>query len=103
MLLASQMWCLGRLLPLMIGDQVSEDDEKWKNFLLLLSIMDYLLAPTITLNCISHLRELIQEHHETFKDLYPSCTTIKLNTHNRKLYMLTYIFADLDHLYDSGA
>ncbi len=76
MLLASQMWCLGRLLPLMIGDQVSEDDEKWKNFLLLLSIMDYLLAPTITLNCISHLRELIQEHHETFKDLYPSCTII---------------------------
>ncbi len=40
------------------------------------SYLDYLLAPTITLNCISHLRELIQEHHETFKDLYPSCTII---------------------------
>ncbi len=80
--------------------------------------MDYLLAPTITLNCISHLRELIQEHHDTFKDLYPSCTIIprmhymihypdcikKYIEHIiEKLYMLTYIFADLDHLYDSGA
>ncbi len=67
MLLASQMWCLGRLLPLMIGDQVSEDDEKWKNILLLLALR----TTYFTLNCISHLRELIQEHHETFKDPIP--------------------------------
>ena len=25
---ASEMWCLARLLPLMVGDYVNEDDDK---------------------------------------------------------------------------
>ena len=70
------MWCLGRLLPLMIGDRVPNDNERWKNFLLLLSIMDYVLAPAISLDCVVHLRELIRDHHETFKELYPTCSII---------------------------
>ena len=70
------MWCLGRLLPLMIRDRVPNDNERWKNFLLLLSIMDYVLAPAISLDCVVHLRELIHDRHETFKELYPTCSII---------------------------
>ena len=40
--LASKMWCMGRLLPLMTGDLVPEDDEKWKLFLLLLIMFSHL-------------------------------------------------------------
>ena len=42
--LASQMWLLARLLPIIIGAKVS-DDEWWANFILLLDIAEYLLAP----------------------------------------------------------
>ena len=35
---ASQMWCLGRLPPLMIGNLVPEDDDRWRLFTLLIEI-----------------------------------------------------------------
>lgn len=69
------MWCLAWLLPLMIGDQVSSDDEHWKNFLLLLTILDYIFSPVVSSDCAGHLKELIAEH-QCFKELYPTCTII---------------------------
>ena len=41
------MYILGRLLPLLMGRFVPEGDTKWENYLLLLQIADYLLAPEI--------------------------------------------------------
>ena len=41
---ATQMWCLARMLPLMIGKDVPEFDEHWSNYLLLLEILDYVFA-----------------------------------------------------------
>lgn len=76
MFVATQMWCLGRLLPLMIGAKISEGDQRWCNFLRLLRIMDYLFAPVLSKDCVAHLKELIEEHHKEFKELYPSCTII---------------------------
>ena len=32
-ILASQMWCLGRFLPLMMGSHIPRDDEKWGSLL----------------------------------------------------------------------
>lgn len=46
--IASQMWLLGRLLPLMVAHLVPKENSKWKSFLLLLKIMDYLLSPVIS-------------------------------------------------------
>lgn len=46
--IASQMWLLGRLLPLMVGHLVPKENSKWKNILLLLKIMGYLLSPVIS-------------------------------------------------------
>lgn len=45
---ASQMWLLGRLIPFMFGDKVTEEDEYWENYLLLLRVVDYLFAPVVS-------------------------------------------------------
>lgn len=60
------MWCLSRLLPLMIGEKVSETDARWQNFLLLLEIMDYLFAPVLSDDHVAYLHTLIEEHHMAF-------------------------------------
>lgn len=70
------MWCLGRLLPLMIGSHIPFDNPHWQNFLVLLEIIDYLFAPIISPDCIDHIRILIRDHHSTFKSLYPECSLI---------------------------
>ena len=69
--LASQMWCLLRLLPLIMGDLVPEGDPYWENYLTLLKIINYVFAPVTSLDIAGHLRQLIEEHHETFVELYP--------------------------------
>lgn len=69
---ATQMWCFGRLLPLMIGEKIEENNPHWDNFLLLLSIVDYCLAPVISKHWTAYLRMIISDHHEEFKKLYPS-------------------------------
>lgn len=74
------MWCLSRLLPLLIGERVPVDNPNWKNFLLLREILDYVLAPTLTHDCSAYLKSLINEHHLAFKELYPtSSITPKLH------------------------
>lgn len=70
------MWCLGRLLPLMIGSQIPQDNIYWLNYLVLLNIIDYLFAPVISHECIDHLQVLIADHHSTFKEIYPQCNII---------------------------
>ena len=67
------MWCLARLVPLMIGHSIPISDHHWLNFLHLLTIIDYLFAPVISRNVTSHLRVLIEDHHLEFTKLYPSC------------------------------
>ena len=73
---ADQMWCLARLLPLMIGDIVPADDEQWQNFLLLLTITDYVFAPVATPDIVSFLHDTIRNHHEKFSLLYPESSII---------------------------
>ena len=69
--IASQTWCLIRLLPLIIGDLVPQDDACWTNFVNLLTITDYVLAPQSTTGIAGYLEEMICEHHTQFKQLYP--------------------------------
>lgn len=72
--LAAQMWLLGRLVPFMIGDNVSEGDEHWKNYLMILDIVDYLMAYVITEDEVGYVCMLIQQHHNEFKRLYSSAS-----------------------------
>ncbi len=73
---ASQAWTVARLLPFMVGSMVSADDPQWCNFLLMLEIADYLLAPEITEEEVAYVKMRIQEHHDTFVELYPEASVI---------------------------
>ena len=68
---ACEAWTLARMLPLLIGDLVPESDDNWQNYLLLLSITDYVMAPHSTKGIVVHLKSMIAEHHTTFTELYP--------------------------------
>ena len=70
------MWCLARLLPLMIGDAIPTDDDCWYNFLLLLEMLDYIFAPTLTFEAVAQLTVTINDHHQGFKNIYPTCPII---------------------------
>lgn len=73
---ASQMWCLSRLLPLIIGQLVPEDDDHWKNFLLLLRITDFVFSPVLSRTSAMYLVYLIDDYLQTFVELYPHCKII---------------------------
>lgn len=73
---ASQMWCLGRYLPLMIGTHIPPDDEKWQLYLLLLDIVDIIFAEVTTADKAVYLSNLIADHHSRFVQLYPHCSVI---------------------------
>ena len=68
---ASECWTLSRFLPLLIGDLVPEDDNHWQLFLLLLKIVNFVMSPRSTHDIAAYTRDLIAEHHTSFKQLYP--------------------------------
>ena len=74
--LASQMWTLARLLPLMIGRHIPEQDEHWCHFLQLLDIIEYTLSPTVHAYVPAYLAFLIKDNLETYKELYPEASFI---------------------------
>ena len=79
------MRCLARYLPLLVEDLVPEDNDNWRNFLLLMDIVDYIFAPTCNDLIVADLRFLLQVHHTEFKRLYPNNTIIP-----KMHYMLHY-------------
>ena len=72
---AAQMWCLLRLLPLMIGDKILRGHAHWALLMKLRDVMDIVFARAIT-ECMCHfLRFLIEDHHSHFKKLFPNTNT----------------------------
>ena len=65
------MWLLGRILPMMIGEMVPEDDEYWQNFLVMMEIVDILFCPQISEDTAAFLAASINDHHCWFTELYP--------------------------------
>ena len=70
------MWLLARILPLLVGDCVPDDDERWENFLTLMEIVDRLFCPRLTEDDATYLRWLISDHHNDFVSLYPDMSVI---------------------------
>lgn len=70
------MWCLARLLPLMIGIHVPSDDQHWENFLQLMTIVDYVFAPVTSTDVLAYLKDLIEDYLISFKELYPNSSII---------------------------
>lgn len=68
---ASQMWCLLRCLPILIGDKVPRGNLHWQLLILLRQVMDIAFAREITDTMIAHLLCHIEDHHTLFKRLFP--------------------------------
>lgn len=69
-LVAAQMWCLARMLPLLIGDLIPAGDELWENFLCLLKIEDIVFAPVASTPMAAYLSILVEQYLEGFKELH---------------------------------
>lgn len=82
---ASQMMCLARELPFLIGDTIPDDDEHWYGFVLLLKICSISLSPLCTHDTVAYLRVLIEEKLFLFQHLYPGENMIP-----KQHYMIHY-------------
>lgn len=70
------MWLLGRIFPLIIGECVTEDDERWMLYLQMMDIVDILFSPTTSEDYAIYLSTLINDRHEDFARLYPDSNII---------------------------
>ncbi|KAK3924452.1 Chorion transcription factor Cf2 [Frankliniella fusca] len=66
----SQMWCLMRALPFLVGDCLPEGDQHMELIFLLQDIMKIIFSFHIKPEDLDHLETLIFRHHELFKILY---------------------------------
>lgn len=73
---AAQLWLFGRILPLMIGDKIPEEDDYWANFLRMMEIVDRLFCPNLVEDDAAYLQALISDHHHEFCHLYPDESVI---------------------------
>ncbi|KAK3929805.1 Protein translocase subunit [Frankliniella fusca] len=67
---ASEMLFLVRYFGLIVGDMVPEDNPVWKFYLVMLSILDILCSPSVSLVEIKLLDNFISKHHTMYIDLF---------------------------------
>lgn len=70
------MWVLASNLPLIIGDKIPLDNEKWECFLLLLDILQLATARVASSAQAGYLEALIFSHHHLFIRCYPANSVI---------------------------
>ena len=73
------MWCLGRYLPILVGDKIPGEHAHWGHYLLHLSIMDEVFAPICCEDRLDYLRMLIEDFLVEFKELYDRPLTPKMH------------------------
>ena len=69
---AGRMWCLLRLLPLMIGSLIPKDNVFWCFLLELKDIVELVFGYKLSITHIHSLTLKIQDHLATFRELFPS-------------------------------
>ena len=69
--IASQMMTLVRLLPLLIGNFVNEDDDHWECFCILWAISDMVCTFEVHPDDPACLAWLVQVYLESFTRIYP--------------------------------
>lgn len=72
---ASQAWCLAIFMPLILGERIPKQDEKYQLFLLL-EIVEITFSPLMSPNQASYLQGLIEDHHQKFLEEYPDASII---------------------------
>jgi len=95
---AVEKWCLFRLLPLLIGDVVDDEDKVWQLYILAREISEIVLAPVIDPAWLPYLELIIAHHHALLKDVAPKAFIPKMHfiVHYPRL-LLTY--GPLRHLW----
>lgn len=74
------MWILSSNLPLLIGDLVPSDNEKWECFLLLLDVIQLCTTRAASSAQAGFLEALIHDHHQQFVRCYsPEKVTPKVH------------------------
>jgi hypothetical protein len=68
---ASRMWCLIRLLPLMLSDKIPLGDHYMELLLVLKDIVEIVFSPKLSLEHVAYLEFLILSHHQLFAELFP--------------------------------
>lgn len=68
---AAQMWCLLRLLPLLVGHRVPVSDSKWEVLLRLLDAVHYICAPSIYRHEVPIMAECITDFIDKFQLEFP--------------------------------
>ena len=66
-----QMWYLAVYLPLLIGDEIPDDDNEWECFLLLLDILQICVSRVLSIDLIDYLKVLIEFYLNAFRECYP--------------------------------
>jgi len=69
---AVQVWCLLRLLPILLYDSVCMQYQAWQMLILLREIVELICAPKVSFAQILYLNRLIQEYIEDRSRLFPS-------------------------------
>ena len=64
------MWCLARVLPLLIGDLIPDGDEQWENFLCLLKIEEIVFSPVTSTRMAAYLAVLVEQYLNESKELH---------------------------------
>ena len=79
---ASEVLFFTKYFGLMVGDYVPPDNEAWKLYIKLRSIIDIITAPEITTADLTNLELLIEQHHELYKEQFGKLkATFHLMTH----------------------
>ncbi|RUM28374.1 MAG: hypothetical protein DSY42_08515 [Aquifex sp.] len=68
---AAQMWCLLRLLPLLVGHRVPVENSKWEVLLKLLDSSHYICAPSIYRHEVAIMEECITDFINSFQVEFP--------------------------------
>lgn len=73
---AAQMWCLLRVMPLLIGEFIPKGNCFWELILKLRMITDIVFAPKVSRGQCIFLKSLIEDHHVHFKKIFPQSNLI---------------------------
>lgn len=69
---AGRMWCLLRLLPVMIGGKIPQGNKYWNFILQLKDIVELCFAQQLAVGHVQFLQNKIQDHLATFHELFPN-------------------------------
>ena len=93
----SQMWCLLRFLPLIIGHLVPEGNKYWQIILELMDMIETILAPAFHRGDIPFMKDAIEIFHTNFKACFPETNTKPKSHYTTHYPKQTCMFGPLVH------